>query len=69
MNTYKKPTINDKIIFENDIVHFKIDDDIDYKLGKVVFDDEAWKIVDIKAKKAMEIDVAYMYYGLIIYKE
>lgn len=69
MNIYKKTTINDKTIFENDTVHFKIDDDIDYKLGKVVFDDGTWKIVDLKSKKAMKMDVAYEYYGLVIYKE
>jgi len=68
MRTYEKTTINDKVVFENDTVHFKMDGDTDYKLGRVVFYVNYWKIVDIGAKKAMRMSVAETY-GLIIYKE
>lgn len=67
MRVYEKKTINDKSIFENDIIHFKTDGDIKYKLGKVVFEG-VWKIVHIGENKAIKMDVAYRYYNLKVYK-
>ena len=66
---YNKKSVNDKILYENQIVHFKFDEDYDYKLGKIIIDNDIWKLVDLNDKKIINLDFAFEYYSLKIFVE